>query len=889
MATALVNGSEQPSPGGRLRSGDPWPLTGRVEEVQAVESALSDSELSGIIVSGAAGVGKTRIAREALSIAAAKGSETRWIAATSSARTLPLGAFEAWVPSGVTDNLHLVRGVIDALTDAPEDTALVVAVDDVHLLDDLSTFVLHQLVQRGAAKIVLTMRDGEPVAPGLQEVWKAGRFDRLAVQPLADEETAQLLSATLGGAIDAVAAHRLWKLTRGNPLYLRNIVEHEKLDRRLVEQHGQWSWSGDLIVPPGLVDLIETRIGAMSPSVGDVVDLVSIAEPIELSVLTRLVDSAAVEDAELRDLITLEHVDDAVQVWLAHPLYGEVRRKRAPVARLRRLRGLVTAELATSEDRDDRRVLVRRATLSLDSDLQPDADLLTGAARAAVWLIDLPLADRLAHAAIHAGGGLEASLVCAFVLSWLGRGSEAEDLLSRVPTGGLTGADLARLAFLRATNSIFTLADPTGAKTIIDNAAQTVPRRDRACVDAFLAVYWALIGKPDAVRDAMQDVDLHSLPDVAARVASWAVALAAGQAGQTARAAVAAEAGYPLQIRAFVSIIDAHVGALVLAGEIQAARDRAEWLEPRAAAVPWAAQLVVAPAKGRAALGAGRLCAACSLLRPVVDTFAASREANGYGYRYRLSLATALAMRGLTNDARAELGALEQQWHPAWRCLDYERELAGAWVAASQGAVSEAAETALAAGATARTNGQFAAEVICLQTATQFGDHSSGPRLRELAKLVEGPRAAIAATFADALQAGDGAELISVSKQFETMGDLVAAVDAAAHAATSYRGKGLRGSALSCSARADELAEQCGGASTPALRQASEQLPLTEREREIVQLIGQGLSNRELAERLTLSVRTVESHIYRAMAKTGVGSRDELAMLIPPRGSGELR
>ena len=113
------------------------------------------------------------------------------------------------------------------------------------------------------------------------------------------------------------------------------------------------------------------------------------------------------------------------------------------------------------------------------------------------------------------------------------------------------------------------------------------------------------------------------------------------------------------------------------------------------------------------------------------------------------------------------------------------------------------------------------------------------------------------------------------------MGDLVAAVDAAAHAALAYRSQDLRGSALSCSARADSLAEQCGGASTPALRQASEALPLTDREAEIVMMIGEGLSNRSIAERLTVSVRTVESHIYRAMGKTGVASRDELAALLP--------
>jgi DNA-binding CsgD family transcriptional regulator len=153
--------------------------------------------------------------------------------------------------------------------------------------------------------------------------------------------------------------------------------------------------------------------------------------------------------------------------------------------------------------------------------------------------------------------------------------------------------------------------------------------------------------------------------------------------------------------------------------------------------------------------------------------------------------------------------------------------------------------------------------------------------LKELESIVEGPRAGLAARFAAALQDGDAAELSLVSEEFEQIGDLVAAVDSAAHAAVTYRRHDKRGSALGCSTRAEALAAQCGGAMTPALRLASEPVPLTDREREIVMLIGEGLSNREIAERVTLSVRTVESHIYRAMLKTGTTSRDELAALLP--------
>ena len=172
---------------------------------------------------------------------------------------------------------------------------------------------------------------------------------------------------------------------------------------------------------------------------------------------------------------------------------------------------------------------------------------------------------------------------------------------------------------------------------------------------------------------------------------------------------------------------------------------------------------------------------------------------------------------------------------------------------------------------------------MCLQTATQFGDGSCASRLRELKAIVEGPRVGVAARFAEALRAGDGAELAAVSDEFEQMGDRVAAVDAAAHATLAYRGQGLRGSAFGCATRAQDLAEQCGGAVTPALRQVTEPLPLTGREREIVMLLGEGLTSPEIAGRLVVSVRTVESHIYKAMAKTGTSSRDALAAVLPRR------
>src|SRR5215213_6884964 len=156
--------------------------------MQTIVAAITEPGVAGILVSGPAGVGKSRIVREGLSSVASAGFEPRWAVGTMSARKLPLGAFAPWAGTASTNRLQLVRGVIDSVTSARPGTSVVLGVDDVHLLDELSTFVLHQIVHRGAAKVVLTLREGERVPTEIYEVWRGGQFERLDLQPLSAGE-----------------------------------------------------------------------------------------------------------------------------------------------------------------------------------------------------------------------------------------------------------------------------------------------------------------------------------------------------------------------------------------------------------------------------------------------------------------------------------------------------------------------------------------------------------------------------------------------------------------------------------------------------------------------------------------------------------------------------
>lgn len=840
-----------------------------------------------MLICGQAGVGKSRLMREALTAADARGWVTRRTAGSSSALSIPLGAFTAWAPSDVGDSVSLVRGVLNALTAPNPPAPVVIGIDDIDLFDDLSSFVVHQIVQQRLAKVAITVRSGDMVPTAVQEILKAGEFDRVTVAPLSADDSTALVTGALGGRVDPVTVRQLWELTRGNVFYLQHIVEQAVADGGLVVEDGWWRWSGEPVVPSGLADLIESRIGALPDEVGTVVDVLSVAEPLELAVLERITAPAAVEEAESRSLISLQPAGSGIEARIAHPLYGQVRQRRAPRSRLRRLRGLVAAELAAAApESDDVRVVVRRATLELDSDGDPDPELLVNAAHGAVWLGDLQLADRIAQAAVRAGAGVEPNLIRGHAMSWLGRGEDAEAVLAGIDTVQLSDRNRARLAFHRASNMLWALTDPARAKGIIDEASDVTARDARPYIDAFLTVYWFAMDRPAQALTTAQNLELSDIPVVGAELA-WALAQINADAGRTSAAVDVAEAGYAVAVRSLdaphmiFNIADAHVSALVFAGRVSKAREVADRARRQAADLPGVAPLLGAAVAGRAALGAGDLGEACRLLHQAVEGLSGPHPL-GWGYRYRLPYATALAMRGLTDEASAVIAPLAESPRP-FRLLDFERTLAAAWVSAGQGAVSEAIGSLEAVAARCREAGRFAEEVTALQTAAQFGDRTSAERLDALTSLVEGPRVGLVSRLATAAQDADPAELATLSHEFEQMGDQIAAVDAAALGARAYRRSDKKGSALVCSARASALADTCGGLRTVALRLGADEMPLTERESEIAMLIGEGLSNRAVAERLTLSQRTVESHIYRAMSKTGTSSRAELAALFPRR------
>jgi DNA-binding NarL/FixJ family response regulator len=245
-------------------------------------------------------------------------------------------------------------------------------------------------------------------------------------------------------------------------------------------------------------------------------------------------------------------------------------------------------------------------------------------------------------------------------------------------------------------------------------------------------------------------------------------------------------------------------------------------------------------------------------------------------------LAAAQGTLGEAGAARAALELADRAVHAGIQLFDPYLGLGRAWAAAADGALTEARGHLVRAADRAHSSGQSAVEVLLRHTGVCLGDRTQTTRLAELARELDGPAAAVAAAHARAFGAGDEVALLTVSARLEAAQRYLFAADAAAQAAVVARTHGRLPAAATAAARAAELAARCDGARTPALVAASSPLPFRDREREIALLAAEGLTNRAIADRLQLSVRTVESHVYRACIRLGLPDRAALIAAVQP-------
>lgn len=857
-----------------------WPLTGRDDELRVIGDALADNDYGGVVIAGPAGVGKTRLARAAADAAVSNGWSVRRVAGTATGQAVTLGAFARWADEANSSPLALVRRMFGELTGGDGASPVLLLVDDAHLLDGLSALVVHQIAMQGVARIVATIRSGVPATDAVTALWKDGLLRRLELQPLSRNESDLLLRVVLNGPIDPGCTARMWRLSSGNVLFLHHLVEYERDSGRLARVDGIWRWTGAPVVSPSLVEIVELQIGRVPDDIRDVVDLVAIAEPVDRVLLSALADHRSIRVAEERGLITT--ASPTAAFYVGHPLYGEIRLNQCRPVRLRTLRGRVAEAMTKSTATDP----LRLGLLWLESDLTPDVGILSRAAAIAGSRLDLELAERLARAAVEAHASPATKLALAYSLILQAKGREAEDILDTLTAEDSAVSGLVDGVILRAANQLFLLQTPDGARAVLDEAIGLGDERRNQGLRTFRAVVQVMAAEPAEVIDTINTVDYRCLDSFTRLIGYSTETIALGDLGRVTEAKRRAALGYreladsPLEAFHGAGLAEFESYALLAAGYVADAAAAAKREYERCADMAGMSRWLAIAALGMTAIGMGDLASALLHLHSAEAALGAESEMFISFYRFRILLTEALARSGNVDAAIASLERTRHTKHLGFGYVESGHLLTDAWVSAVQGRLNEARETASRASGFARSHGQLSREVLCLQTAAQFGDVGGADRLADLARAVEGPRAPLAARYTLALANEDAQGLDAASSEFERMGDLLAAADAAAQAAICHWRAGRNGSGLTASARARLLAKQCGGAVSPALAASRLPLPFTRREHEIASLLSDGLSNRDIAEAMSLSVRTVEGHIYQAGKKAGVSSRSDLAELM---------
>src|SRR5215471_7349745 len=314
-----------------------WPLVGRCDEFSLARERVAQG--GSVVIAGDAGVGKTRLARELIESAEAQGWHTDWAVGTHAAQPISFGALAHLVSTNAVSagRYAMLREVIERLH-RHGDGRFVLGVDDAHLLDGVSAVLVHQLVSRQVASVVLTTRGGGPVPDPILGLWKDDLAVRLELQPLSRAEVTELLMAVLDGPMDGAGLRILWELSRGNVLFLRELVVEGLESGALRCDEALWHWDGPLEPGQRLRDVVRSRIGGLDDVERDALEVLAVGEPVPVSYVNELFSPEVITGLERRGLVSFRHESADLQLRLAHPLFGEVVRAGVPTLRLTEIR-----------------------------------------------------------------------------------------------------------------------------------------------------------------------------------------------------------------------------------------------------------------------------------------------------------------------------------------------------------------------------------------------------------------------------------------------------------------------------------------------------------------------------------------------------------------------
>ncbi|MET8283245.1 LuxR C-terminal-related transcriptional regulator [Micromonospora sp. NPDC005174] len=865
-------------------------LTGRDGMLAQARTALVRAD--GAVLIGPAGVGRTALARAVVAELPPRLFAMVWITATEASNEVPFGALGQLLTGG-HPALHpaLVHSSVRAsLVErcGPTRTPVLV-VDDAHLLDGPSAGVLLGLVQARAVRALATVRSGVPAPDAVVALWKDAGLCRLVVPALTEAQVGTLATERLAGPVSRSTTHLLWQWTGGLPHLAVALVDHGREVGSLVRDSDQWRWRAGLAVPAQVADLLDRELDRVGRPGEEALAAMALGGPLPLAVAEAAASPELLADLEQLGMIRSEERGDQVLVRLRDPMLGAAVRRRMSPARRRRVSAALLAGTRQASPRGPQGVASALWAVHAGQPVGPP-ELIRSAGLC--LYVDPAASEQLARRAWHEGGGAPAAVALGAALVEQGRAVEAYETLD----------------------------------TAARDAEAAGDRTARVTVGMAVAAHRLWVGREP--RQAYDDLrrlraDAAAAGDLAGQAELAALGVVVQLfSGEAAQALTSARQllGEALSRGARLRVTLASVAALVLAGHTEEAvrvgRAAVETVErsgssalPQVRGMAGAALALAElwrqptptgpltdPAAGRWPLPPDPLVSGLSHTAwPLFDGYAqrvsgdragaisrlrdaVAQQAGGNGmFRSEATgwLAVTLAEDGRPDEAEA---VLRDHRVDAVALIPGLRPWAQAAVAAASGRPARAGGLMDEAIVVAHASGSWLVELGYLIYAAHL-DPVAGParyadRIAEAIGHVDAERLVAAGRAVIALAGRDPTVILEHAHRLVDMNMTGQALKVAGEAGRRSGATDTGGLAVDLRAR---------------LRSAVHDGParvagLTARERQIAGFAARGLSDREIAEALVLSVRTVQTHLGRAYRKLAVTSRRDLSDALRPTG-----
>ena len=881
-----------------------------------------------LIIYGALGYGKSYLADAVDSHLRARGALPLKLRGTASTRDVPLGALRVTMDAQLTEILSAADSpnashFLSYATAKAGKQKPIIAVDDAHLLDPQTVEWLARLASDGAVVLLLTCApvpaiDGRETNAEtvrlLTSLWVQGQAERVDLEPLTTAEADELVGQFAPGAVfDLVTRSSLLDRSGGSPLLLRELTAEALHHQFLLEDRDTLSPS--VVEPSGrIMEMLRHQLAVLNTA-----QIHGLALLGRVDALAHAQSLAIFSPTDLRDMMHRGFVrragsgDDRL---VAHQLFAEASMSMSDPATIRELSARLTRVLL--ETRQNGRALHPSESVIVAESWAASGDF---APEVEEWGRDSVVEILLAAA--------DKCFSCGIRESALNFASQAYSL--RPDTG-------TAVAYSRALANSGRV--PQALRLLHEGEERMESPRDAIR----LIRWWAVLAmRQPIISDALEAVIMRAanwFPGDSGLSGEVELVILGGMTRKRNREKLAVAADKVANsdtFDAFARIRAANLAAAEFAGLGDVARARellalssslaavgvhnnspTEDIDSDVEEFNFYSSIVV-----RSMAGEDQSQLTTELEQRVRRALREHRYST-LGFN-GVAAAHLAHFRGDHATAAAELRAAESRflrsdpygWLPWVQCL-YSRALA------EIGRMDEALVKLREATATATRLGTnewftFVADLSAADLLMKGGAPSArrdlssilvheldsgGPVLKAsllFELFANGEPAAnivdeleLAATSTDiplllaaaqrvrATADNNAKDLETAAEAFAALGAYGQASDAYDAAAAMHRESGDRSAATASRARAAGLADASrnpGATGTPA-ESTSTAERLTGRENEVAVLAARGLSNREIARTLFLSVRTVESHLYQARVKLGAASRKELGALL---------